>query len=142
MRRRNMYYATGLPGWMRFGYSPGWGGMPPGAQFLETGQWPTPQAQQAWEAMQGGQPPMQAGQPPMQAGQPPMQAGQPPMQAGQGPMQPQYGPPPGAPMWGGYPPDPQQQVQFLSEQLAMISEHLQMITDEIAAMEQASGSDE
>ncbi len=21
---RHMYYATGLPGWMRFGYSPGW----------------------------------------------------------------------------------------------------------------------
>jgi hypothetical protein len=25
-----MYYATGMPGWMRFGYSPGWGGIPPG----------------------------------------------------------------------------------------------------------------
>ena len=38
---RNMYYATGLPGWMRFGYSPGWGGMPPGAQYLsQTGQMP------------------------------------------------------------------------------------------------------
>ncbi len=36
---RNMFYATGLPGWMRFGYSPGWGGMPPCAQYLqETGQ--------------------------------------------------------------------------------------------------------
>ncbi len=32
---RNMFYATGLPGWMRFGYSPGWGGMPPCAQYLE-----------------------------------------------------------------------------------------------------------
>ncbi|MGQ9733687.1 MAG: DUF5320 domain-containing protein [Candidatus Bipolaricaulia bacterium] len=31
---RWMYQMTGLPGWMRFGYSPGWGGMPPGAQFL------------------------------------------------------------------------------------------------------------
>ena len=37
MRRRNMFYATGLPGWMRFGYSPGWGGMPPCAQVLTTG---------------------------------------------------------------------------------------------------------
>ncbi len=36
---RNMYYATGLPGWMRLGYSPGWGGLPPGAQYLQqTGQ--------------------------------------------------------------------------------------------------------
>ena len=45
-RRRNMYYLTGLPGWMRFGYSPGWvdrspTGMPPGAQYLaQTGQMP------------------------------------------------------------------------------------------------------
>lgn len=47
MRRRNMYYATGLPGWMRFGYSPGWvgrspSGLGPCAQYLMTGQWPTP----------------------------------------------------------------------------------------------------
>ncbi len=41
-----MYYLTGLPGWMRFGYSPGWvgrspTGMPPGAQYLaQTGQMP------------------------------------------------------------------------------------------------------
>jgi hypothetical protein len=45
-RRRNMYYLTGLPGWMRFGYSPGLAdrsptGMPPGAQYLmQTGQMP------------------------------------------------------------------------------------------------------
>ncbi|MGC9530473.1 MAG: hypothetical protein ACP5G2_07725 [Candidatus Bipolaricaulaceae bacterium] len=42
MRWRNMFYMTGLPGWMRFGYSPGWGGMPPGAQYLaQTGQVPS-----------------------------------------------------------------------------------------------------
>ncbi len=36
---RNMFYMTGLPGWLRFGYSPGWGGMPPAAQYLQsTGQ--------------------------------------------------------------------------------------------------------
>ena len=34
-----MYYATGLPGWVRFGYSPGWmgrspTGLPPTAQWL------------------------------------------------------------------------------------------------------------
>lgn len=33
-RHRYMYYMTGLPGWMRFGYSPGWQGIPPGAQYL------------------------------------------------------------------------------------------------------------
>jgi hypothetical protein len=49
--RRNMYYLTGLPGWMR-GMGPGG----PCAQFLLTGQWPTPQMQTAWQAMQAGQP--------------------------------------------------------------------------------------
>jgi len=44
-----MYTATGLPGWMRFGYSPGWvgrspNGLGPCAQFLTTGQWPAPMA--------------------------------------------------------------------------------------------------
>ncbi|MDH7602900.1 MAG: DUF5320 domain-containing protein [Armatimonadota bacterium] len=48
MRRRNMYYLTGLPGFVRFGYSPGWlgrspSGLGPCAQFLLTGQWPLAQ---------------------------------------------------------------------------------------------------
>ncbi|KYH40124.1 MAG: hypothetical protein AYL32_013350 [Candidatus Bathyarchaeota archaeon B26-2] len=38
-RYRRMYYLTGLPGWIRFGYSPGWlgrspTGLPPTAQWL------------------------------------------------------------------------------------------------------------
>jgi len=38
-RHRYMYYLTGLPGWMRFGFSPGWlgtspTGMGPGATYL------------------------------------------------------------------------------------------------------------
>ena len=34
-----MYNLTGLPGWVRFGFSPGWGGLPPCAQYLQqTGQ--------------------------------------------------------------------------------------------------------
>lgn len=49
--RRNMYYLTGLPGWMR-GMSPGG----PCAQYLQSGQWPTPQMQAAWQSMQAGQP--------------------------------------------------------------------------------------
>ncbi|MCD6133931.1 MAG: DUF5320 domain-containing protein [Candidatus Omnitrophica bacterium] len=49
---RYMYYATGLPGWMRFGYSPGWGTVPPGAQFLTTGSWSTPQANAFWQNYQ------------------------------------------------------------------------------------------
>ena len=45
-RHRYMYYMTGLPGWMRFGFSPGWAGrsptgLPPAAQYLtDTGQLP------------------------------------------------------------------------------------------------------
>lgn len=55
MRWRNMFYMTGQPGWMRFGYSPGWGGMPPGAQYLaQTGQVP---AFQAWMGSQAPVPP-------------------------------------------------------------------------------------
>jgi hypothetical protein len=38
-RWRRMYYLTGLPGWIRFGYSPGWvgrspTGLPPTAQWI------------------------------------------------------------------------------------------------------------
>jgi hypothetical protein len=41
-----MYYMTGMPGWLRFGFSPGWigrspTGLPPTAQYLsQTGQVP------------------------------------------------------------------------------------------------------
>jgi len=57
-----MYQLTGLPGWMRFGFSPGWlgrssTGLGPGATYLMTGQWPTPQAQAHWQAMQTGRTP-------------------------------------------------------------------------------------
>lgn len=59
---RRMYQLTGLPGWMRFGYSPGWQGrsptgLGPCATYMMTGQWPTPQAQAYWQAMQAGQAP-------------------------------------------------------------------------------------
>ena len=65
MRHRNMYNLTGLPGWMRFGFSPGWvgrspTGLGPCASFLMTGQWPTPQAQAYWQASQAGQAPWPA----------------------------------------------------------------------------------
>ena len=62
MRNRWMYYATGLPGWMRFGFSPGWvgrspTGLGPCASYMMTGSWPTPQAQAYWQSMQSGQTP-------------------------------------------------------------------------------------
>ena len=51
---RNMYYLTGLPGWMRLGYSPGWvgrspSGLGPAAQYLLHGTWPTPQMNYYWQ---------------------------------------------------------------------------------------------
>ncbi len=60
MRNRWMYYATGLPGWMRFGFSPGWIGRSPTglgacASYFMTGQWPTLQAQAYWQSVQSGQ---------------------------------------------------------------------------------------
>jgi len=60
-----MYNLTGLPGWMRFGFSPGWvgrspTGMGPCASFLMSGQWPTPQAQAYWQAVQADQAPFPA----------------------------------------------------------------------------------
>ncbi|TKJ29164.1 MAG: hypothetical protein CEE40_09470 [Chloroflexi bacterium B3_Chlor] len=53
MRHRWMCYATGLPGWMRFGYSPGWvgrspTGLGPCATYFMTGQSPMPGAAPAW----------------------------------------------------------------------------------------------
>jgi len=54
-RHRYMYYLTGLPGWMRFGFSPGWlgrspTGFGPCAQYLLTGQWPFPISNATWPA--------------------------------------------------------------------------------------------
>ncbi|MEA1966322.1 MAG: DUF5320 domain-containing protein [Euryarchaeota archaeon] len=64
---RNMYYATGMPGWMRLGYSPGWvgrspGGLPPTVQYMQTGTCPTPQPQATVAGMQAGMPAMPAQQ--------------------------------------------------------------------------------
>ena len=68
-RNRRMYYATGLPGWMRFGFSPGWAGRSPTglglcASYFMTGQWPTPQAQAlpSWEGPGVGRQAVQSGQ--------------------------------------------------------------------------------
>ncbi len=53
-RHRWMYYQTGLPGWMRCGFSPGWmgrspTGLGPAAQYLAYGTWPTPQMNYVWQ---------------------------------------------------------------------------------------------
>ena len=39
---RNQYYATGLPGWARFGYAPAWGA-PPAAAYGPYAAPPTPE---------------------------------------------------------------------------------------------------
>lgn len=53
-RHRRMYQLTGLPGWMRFGFSPGWMGrnpwdLGPCAHYIMRGQWPTPQMDSFWQ---------------------------------------------------------------------------------------------
>lgn len=50
---RNMYYATGQPGWMRLGYSPGWAGrsrsgLGPCAEYLMTGRWTAAVGNPGW----------------------------------------------------------------------------------------------
>jgi len=66
-----MYYMTGLPGWMRFGYSPGWvgrspTGMPPGAQYLtQTGQMPQFASWMQQQAPAAGAPVTPVGMPAM-----------------------------------------------------------------------------
>ncbi|MFX0195045.1 MAG: DUF5320 domain-containing protein [Candidatus Hodarchaeota archaeon] len=69
-RYRWMFNLTGLPGWMRFGFSPGWvgrspTGLPPTAQWLmQSGL--LPQFQEYLQSMQGAPPGniQQSGQPP------------------------------------------------------------------------------
>ena len=111
MRWRWMYYMTGLPGWMRFGFSPGWvgrspTGLGPAASFLLTGRWPTPQMQAWWQGMQGGY-------------------------GYQGPYQMPFAPGYGAPQSA----NPQDELQFLKEQARQLQEELEAITRRIQELE-------
>lgn len=52
-RHRWMYQLTGMPGWMRLGFSPGWigrspWGLGPCAHYMMYGQWPLPQMDPWW----------------------------------------------------------------------------------------------
>lgn len=116
MRNRWMYKMTGLPGWMRFGFSPGWigrsrTGLGPCASYIMTGQWPTPQAQAYWQAVQSGQVPY-----------------------------PYYGvnmaPPPGFQpgFASGY--SEEQELSMLKEQAQMLSQQLEQINSRIEELEQ------
>ena len=109
MRRRNMYNMTGMPGWMRFGYSPGWvgrsaSGLGPGAEYLMTGQWPNPAMAAAWQGMQAGQ-------------QPPMPD---PYGMGMGVPFPQ--------------PNPQQEMEMLQAEMDMLEQQLEYLREYIASI--------
>jgi hypothetical protein len=98
--RRNMYHLTGLPGWMR-GMGPGG----PCAQYLMSGQWPTPQMQAAWQAMQAGQAPA-----------------------------PGWGPEGAAP-WGGPGVTRDQELSMLTQQADWLKSQLDSISARIAELE-------
>jgi hypothetical protein len=104
---RWMYNATGLPGWMRFGFSPGWvgrsaTGLGPCAEYLTTGQWPTPQMAAAWQAG-----------PPVAGGMP-------------------WGTP--TPVAGAMPAE--QEVQMLKSQADMLKAQLDQISARLAELEE------
>jgi len=50
---RNQYYATGLPGWARFGYTPAWGA-PPAAAYGPYGAPSTPEQETEFLKTQAG----------------------------------------------------------------------------------------
>ena len=121
---RYMYYLTGLPGWMRFGFSPGWlgrspTGLGPTASYLMTGQWPTPQAQSYWQAMQAGQAPYPAygGTGAMPYGSPQV----PGTTAGVAPFA------PGA--------SPEQELSFLRDQASALKNQIDQINSRIKELE-------
>lgn len=113
-RYRRMYELTGLPGWMRLGYSPGRlcrspSSLGPCAQYLMTGQWPNPWMDQAW-------------------------------QEGQVP----YSPAPGFPMpgfatpfdpWGAAEVTPEQELNFLKAEAQKVRDELKAIEQRIQELE-------
>jgi len=121
---RYMYYLTGLPGWMRFGFSPGWigrspTGLGPAASYMMTGQWPTPQAQAYWQSMQAGQAPY-------------------PYFSGYGAAPTGGGAPMGAaPMGAPFMPQasPEQELSFLKNQADSLKNQMEQINSRIKELE-------
>ena len=128
---RWMYYATGLPGWMRFGFSPGWvgrspSGLGPCASYLMTGSWPTPQAQEYWQAAQSGQAPY------------PYYGGMTPPAFGAGFAQ-------GAPFPGaGFAPglSKEQELDMLKSQAEMLNQQMEQINNRITELEKEDSKKE
>jgi hypothetical protein len=109
-RHRRMYQLTGLPGWMRFGYSPGWlgrspSGLGPCAQYLMTGTWPTSQMDIAW------------------------QRGQVPFSSAHGFPIPGFTTP--YDPWGAAEVSPEQELHFLNAEAQQIREELEAIENRI-----------
>lgn len=115
-RYRWMYQLTGLPGWMRFGFSPGWigrspMGLGPAAQYMMYGTWPTPQMDYAW-------------------------------QQGQVPFSPMPGfPRPGFPTpydpWGAAELTPEEELNFLKAEAEQLEDELAGIEERIKELEGA-----
>jgi hypothetical protein len=101
---------TGLPGWMRYGYSPGWmgrspSGLGPAAHYLMHGAWPTRKMNDAW-------------------------------QKGQIPFEPMPGfPMPGFPTpydpWGAAEMSPEQELDFLKAEAEQLKKELDGIEKKI-----------
>ena len=113
-RYRWMYKLTGLPGWMRFGFSPGWlgrspMGLGPAAQYMMYGTWPTPRMNYAW-------------------------------QQGQIPFSPTPGfPQPGFPTpydpWGAAELTPDEELNFLKAETEQLEDELSAIEERIKELE-------
>lgn len=113
-RYRRMYELTGLPGWMRFGYSPGWqgrtgSGLGPCAQYLTQGMWPTPQMNDAWAR------------------------GRVPFSPAPGFPMPQFATP--YDPWGAAELTPEQELDFLQEEARHIRDELSAIEQRIRELE-------
>ncbi len=120
-----MYYATGLPGWMRFGYSPGWvgrspTGLGPCASYMMTGTWPIPQAQAYW---QSGQAPY-----PYYGDAWAMTPPPPPPGAGFNPGMPF----PGAGFFSE-----EQELEMMKDQAAMLKQQIEQINSRISELEKS-----
>lgn len=114
-RYRWFYHLTGLPGWVRFGYSPGWlgrspSGLGPAAHYFHYGEWPTSSMNSLW------------------------QSGRVPFTPSTGFSRPGY-PTPYDP-WGVTPLTPEEELDYLKTEAKLLAEELSSITQRIAELEQ------
>ena len=113
-RHRRIYYQTGLPGWMRYGFSPGWmgrsaTGLGPAAQYPIQGTGPMRQVNYNW-----------------QQGQMPLS----PM-----PRFPQSGFPTPYDPWGTAELTPEQELNFLKTEAEQLDDELSAVEKRIKELE-------